>query len=459
MKISSLAILASLPLLILASSQRSSAQAAPAGNSVKDYASIQEAIDKNPGKVLYVPPGDYEISDALSITKDNSGLTGPGRIIETNPLKTILHIEGAKNVQLRDLTFTRPDGKTDTLEAGVSANNSPNLTLDNVQIIGNRTRFAALLIVQCNGARVRNCSIENYMRIAEEDRVHKVGQGYAFMTINGTGIDIRASVGALLQGTRVIEHTYLPTPELKEKYGLGKFTKRGVRGVLVSKEMWDSGYYNAWHQGAAIHLGVPDVGDYIQVLGNYIENAAQGIDVQGDHVIIANNIVNNAFIGMKAVLGTRNVIITGNQFSKNDLWAIALTPGIMSHAASMSGTDGKPVAANIDGYSIVSNNIISDFGFGTAAWMWKDSRRYAIRFDEGPVPGLPPETDVLVQGNIVYDTGRDKVLVDGKPQVVPPGYEYAVYLSQKPGGPQGFHFANNLLNPGTSGTSNVVLPP
>ena len=57
----------------------------------------------------------------------------------------------------------------------------------------------------------------------------------------------------------------------------------------------------------------PDSDNYYQVIGNYIENAPQGIDVHVDHAIVAHNIVNNAFMGMKAMHGARNVIITTEQ--------------------------------------------------------------------------------------------------------------------------------------------------
>jgi hypothetical protein len=435
------------------------AQPIPTGGSVTDYPSIQEAIDKNPGKMLYVPAGPHEITVALKISTDNSGLFGPGEIVGTNPETALVEIANASSVQVRDITLSRPEGKTDTLKVGIDAQKCSGLVLDNVTVRNNRTRTTAIRLEECNGAQVRNCLIENYMRICEEDRLEKKGQGYAFMTLGGTGIDIRASAGVLFQGNRVIESNYKPTQELKEKYGLGKFTKRGVRGSLVSEQMWKDGYNNAWHQGAAIHLGVPAKGNYIQLLGNYVENAAQGIDVQGDHVIVSNNIINNAFIGMKAMHGSRNVIITGNQFSKNDLWAIQMSPGLVSHPSGQPDPNGVPMEANVDGYSLIANNIISDFGFGNAAWMWKDAGRYAIRFDEGQADYNPPVSGVLVQGNIVYDTGKDQVLVDGKPQVVPPGYKYAIFVSQAMGGPQDLHFVNNLLHPGTDGVSNVELKP
>jgi hypothetical protein len=54
------------------------------------------------------------------------------------------------------------------------------------------------------------------------------------------------------------------------------------------------------------------VSDCTRLLGNHIENAVQGIDLHCDHVIVSNNIVTNAFIGMKAMHGSRNVLISGN---------------------------------------------------------------------------------------------------------------------------------------------------
>ena len=83
-----------------------------------------------------------------------------------------------------------------------------------------------------------------------------------------------------------------------------------------------------------------------------------------NNVHMANNVINGAHIGMKAMHGSRNVLITGNQFARNDLWAIGLMPGAAAHPAA----DGKP--ENADGGSVIANNIISDFGHGEAHWMW-----------------------------------------------------------------------------------------
>ena len=130
----------------------------------------------------------------------------------------------------------------------------------------------------------------------------------------------------------------------------------------ISQQTWDEGRVSNWHQGSGIVVTAPEVTEFTQLLGNYIENAAQGIDIHADHVIISQNIVNNAFIGMKAMHGSRNVIITGNQFTRNDLWAIGLMPGAASHPAQA----GKPETDNSDGGSIIANNIISDFGHGHA---------------------------------------------------------------------------------------------
>jgi len=41
------------------------------GPSITGYRTIQEAIDAHPGKIIYVPPGDYKISEKLRFHTDN----------------------------------------------------------------------------------------------------------------------------------------------------------------------------------------------------------------------------------------------------------------------------------------------------------------------------------------------------------------------------------------------------
>ena len=84
---------------------------------------------------------------------------------------------------------------------------------------------------------------------------------------------------------------------------------------------------------------------------------------------------------------------------------------------------------------------------------------HAIRFDIGQRPENPPLADVVVQGNIVYDTGRDGSLEDGQARVVPPRYLYAVRVETGPGAPRGLHFSGNIFHPGSKGVSNVDLAP
>src|SRR5690348_1049974 len=86
--------------------------------SVAEYESIQAAVDANPGKMIFVPAGDYKISRHIEITASDSGLYGPGRIIQTEPSQPILRIEKARGVRIRDLTLTRPEGQMDTTQEG-----------------------------------------------------------------------------------------------------------------------------------------------------------------------------------------------------------------------------------------------------------------------------------------------------------------------------------------------------
>jgi len=416
--------------------------------SVQDYESIQAAIDANAGQVVFVPPGDYEISEKIRIRTDNSGLWGPGRIVQTNPEQPILEIEGASGVRIRDVTLTRSEGRKETRFEGVIALQCKDLVLESLRVVDNRTRSGAIVLRECEAAEVRNCLVRNYMRISIDDRTGSEDWGYAFHCIDGTGIVVKHSTGTLIQGNRVVEDHLLPTPEVKEKYRLGEFVKKNaVKGTIISQKVWDEEYVDNWHQGSAIVVTSPNVSDYTRILSNSIENAAQGIDIHSDHVIIAQNIVHNAFMGMKAMHGSRNVIVMGNQFSKNDLWSIGMMPGASSHAGSPALPHQEAVSANVDGGSIIANNIISDFGYGHAHWIWGDNG-IPIKFDRGQKPENPPLADVVVQGNVVYDTGR----TDGTET----RYRYAVLV---PNEVKGIRFSGNIFHPGRDGVSNVENEP
>jgi hypothetical protein len=333
------------------------------------------------------------------------------------------------------------------------------LALEDLRVLDNRTNAAALSLRECTLSQIRHCLVRNYTRISIDDRTANPELGYAFKCIDGTGINVDRCSGMLVEGNRVIEEVLLPTEEIQKQYDLGHVIKKNaLKGVLANQQMWDEEYMNAWHQGSAIVVNSPEVSDCTQVLGNYIENAAQGLDIHADHVTVAQNIVNNAFIGMKAMHGSRHVLIIGNQFIRNDLWSIGLMPGAASHFAAPAH-DGKPaVGPNVDGGSIIANNIISDFGYGHAHWMWGNGGT-PLRFDHGQKSSNPPLNEVIIQGNVVYDTGRDQVLVNGVPKVEPPRYKYAVRVEGGATAPINLHFSNNILHPGSDGVSNVELKP
>jgi len=425
--------------------------AADVGISVADFKSIQEALDATEGQMIFVPSGDYPIERKIRIHTDNAGLWGPGRIVQNNPDQPILEIEDASGVRVRDLTLTRPEARQDTALEGILALRCRDLTLENLRVVDNRTCSGAIVLRDCQGAEIRSCLVRNYMRISIDDRTGSDDWGYAFHCIDGTGIVVNSSTGTLIQGNRVVEDHLLPTPEVKQQYHLGDFVKKNpVKGTIVSQKVWDEERVDNWHQGSAVIVTSPTVSDYTRILGNSIENAAQGIDIHSDHVIIAQNIVNNAFMGMKAMHGSRNVLVIGNQFSKNDLWSIGMMPGASSHAASppLPGQDALP--PNVDGGSIIANNVISDFGYGHAHWIWGDGGA-PIRFDTGQKADDPPLADIIVQGNIVYDTSRTE---SGGPVEKRPRYRYAVLIPKEV---TGLRFSGNIFHPGWDGVSNVDL--
>lgn len=410
------------------------ARVQPAELSVAAYSTIQAAIDANPGRMVFVPAGDYPITDKIRMHGERSGLFGPGRIIQQTANQPIIEIENANGAEIRDLTLTRPEGKTETENEGVLAINCTDLVIDNVRVVDNRTRSGAIVLRKCRNARISRCVVRNYMRVTVDDRTQNLNWGYCFNCSDGTGISVGDSSGTLIESNYVIEENLLPTPEIKAKHKLGDWVKKNPqKGTLMSQEAWDRGYSDNWQQGSGIVVTSPEVSDNTRILGNHIENAAQGIDLHCDHAVVANNVVLNSFMGMKAMHGSRSILIIGNQFAKNSLWAIGLMPGTAAHAT------------NTDGGSIIANNIISDFGHGNARWIWGDDRS-PFRFGTGQEPDDPPLSDVIVQGNLVQNIGS-------------PRYSFAVLIEGGPNAPSGIHFSNNLLPAGSQGVANIELKP
>jgi hypothetical protein len=408
------------------------------------YADLQAALDAQPGKVITLPAGDYPISRKLVLRGDGAGLVGPGRIIQENPDEPILEVEGLKDVLLRDITLTRAAGKTVARKSGLLAIRCSYLRVDQVRILDNQSATGALALRECRFARVTGCLVRNYMRVSIDDRTKSLDWGYAFNCTDGTGIQVTASQGTLIEGNTVVEEIFRPSEALKKEHQLGVWTKKNpIKGKLLSQETWDAGYTDNWQQGSGIVVTAPEASDLTRILGNHIENAAQGIDLHADHVIVAHNVISNSFMGMKAMHGSRNVLITGNQFVKNSLWAIGLMPGAAAHP----GQPDKPETANADGGSVISANIISDFGHGDARWIWGDDRS-PFKFDTGQQPDDPPLADVIVQGNLLHCIGA-------------PRYRYAVVIAgpiDGPKTPRGMRFHGNTLAPGKDGVANRKLP-
>ncbi len=461
------------------------------GVSAGDDDAIQAAIDANPGKVVVVPPGDHRLTKKLRIGAAGGGLVGFGRIIQTNPAEPILEIEHASGVCVRDVTLARADGKQDATAPGLFVWDSRHVVIDGVQVIDNHARDAAIELRETRDCTVRNARVLNYKRIAVDDRTDSPHYGYAFHCIDGTGIMVRESTGTILSGNRIVESRLLPTRDLKGKHKLGKLTKgrhpskpgKLAVGVLLR------GRVDNWHQGSAIVVTSPTKTRRIHVIDNDLVNAAQGIDIHADHVVCRGNTIDHAMIGIKATHGSQHLLIDGNLISHVDLWGILLNPGASSHRAAPA-KPGKPgeadeqpaQPANVDGGTLIRGNIITAYGYGHEYWNWGGraddlGSSYAIALYAGQLPTNPPLSDVLIQGNIVYHTGRDGRVIAGAKQdssgatggkVVKdaPRYRYAVYVGgwhgphqRDPSFPRDLHFADNLFHPGTQGVSNVELKP
>ncbi len=439
--------------------------------SAADYPSLQAAIDDNPGGTIFVPPGEHQISAPLVIQHERTVVYGFARIVQTNSEAPIVRIERAANVVLRDLTLSRPADAPDTEHQAVDAQRSDHLRLEGLRILDNHTRSAAIRLEDSSHGRIENCEITNYKRIAIDDRSQKPLLGYAFRCIDGTGIGVSDCVGTFILNNRIIERRILPTRKIQEQHHLGQLiegklpTKFGELGRWVQ----EAGFAQHWHQGSAIFVTGPNHTTFTRISGNYIENAAQGIDIHSDNFICTDNIVNHGMMGMKAMHGSRNGIIARNLFSHVDNWGIMLGPGSASRPAEAAHDDRPAREANSDGAMVVSDNVIANFGGGHEFWNWggtgPDAAASAvIRVERGQLSTNPPLSDVLIKGNIITNSGDEGVVENGQVTHPKPRYRYAVLIDSPPAGSGDRHYPvnirviDNLFDPGLNGLCNIPLP-
>ena len=425
---------------------------------VASYPSLQAAIDANPGRILRLPPGEYQIAEPLVIGADRVELHGPARIVQTNPHASILQVRKAREVRLNDLTLTRSAGRQDTDRPGLEVLECTDVEITRVRVADNHSR-ASILAADSRDVVVQECTVTNYKGLTIDDRSRSPLYGYAFRAIDGTGIQLRNVVGGIVRNNRVQEFRLLPTKETCDRHELGRLTQlNDPPGRLVRPELIRSRQTNNWHQGAGIHVTGPRVSRHVLVTGNFIENAAQGIDLHADHVTASNNLIAHCMIGVKTMHGSKHVMIVGNQISYVDLWGIVVQPGTASQASANAEGAVPAVEENVDGGSVVANNVISNFGFGKQYWNWeKRARTAALNFSAPPLAENPPLRNLVVSGNVVHDSGRDTVLVDGKWTTVPPRYHYAVILDAKPNSAVNVRFSGNVFDPGSRGVSDVPL--
>jgi hypothetical protein len=332
------------------------------------------------------------------------------------------------------------------------------VTLTRLRVAENHTH-SSIMASDCQDVTVENCVVTNFKGPTIDDRTApKHLSGYAFKSIDGTGIQMRNVDGVVIRDNRVQEFRLLPTQETQKKYDLGQLTiVPKERGRLMSQQIFDTHFTNNWHQGAGIQVSGPEATKRVVLSGNYIENAPQGFDIHADLVVVTNNIISHAMIGMKAMHGAKHVLIDGNQFTYVDLWGIVLMTGAATHSAGDTKPDGSIAAENTDGGHIISNNIISHFGMGLQNWNWENkANRCAIYLPKGQLEENPPLRNVVIVGNVVYDSGKDSVLIDGKWTKVPPRYNYALYIeqTQKPS-PENVKVYANVFDPGLKGTTNL----
>lgn len=435
--------------------------------SITDYPTPQEAINAHPGTMLFVPPGTHRIEGALHFTGTGGGLYGSGTIEQTAPGSTIITVEKATRVRLEGVTLTRSPADEAARGAGLFIHESRFVEVRGVRVIDHHARDAAIEVRNGDQVTIADSLVYNYKCIAIDDRTNSPLYGYAFRAIDGTGILVNGSTGTVIESNRIIEDRLLPTREAMAQYKLGEVTVRpDAKGKLMPQEAWDNNHVTNWHQGSAIVVTSPRDTHHTIIRGNYLQNCAQGIDIHSDHVVCTDNIVDHGMMGVKMTHGSRNIIVANNLLTHIDLWGILVNPGAASEHAVAATEEQGAKAGNHDSGITITNNQITDYGYGHEYWNW--GGKYddaggsrAISLMGKQLEENPNLSDILIQGNMVYNSGRDGVLVDGELTQEGPRYRFALYVEYAPDNthfPKNVRVANNLFHPGRDGVCNVVLP-
>lgn len=438
-------------------------RASPASVSVADYPNPQAAIDANPGRALYLPAGEYRVAAPIVLRTPDSGLYGEGTIIQTNPDADIVQVENAARVRIEGITLLREKPEFFKSARAIYAENSPYLQVRNVTIRNNRATPTTTRFEKCDYLTIEGCNIVDFKTITIDDRMDSDLYRYAFRAIDGHGIYAIDCTGARLVRNRIIETELRATREVRDKYELGKIVKQAPElGPLAAYGVRD-GFVFIWHQGGGILLNHGQSMAFVLLDGNYIENAAQGMDLHGDFLIVTNNHVVNCYMGMKAFHGARGVVISNNIFQRPGKYGILLRPGSESWPAS-AASDSRPAREeNVERGVIIANNIIADMGYGDEDWRLRDAdpeetSPVGIKIGTGPLERNPRLMDLIIQGNLIYDRGRDEILVDGKPTVAPPRYKWAIWFDDR-WRAENVRMSNNIFHPGSLGVSNLPVQP
>ncbi len=436
---------------------------AATNQAVTGYPSIQAALDANPGRPLHLPSGEYRIDQPIVIRTAGGGLYGEGTVIQTNDEADIIQVTGAGNVRIEGITLLREKPKFFKSARAVWADRSPYFTLRNVTIRGNRASPAAVLVTECDYATLEGCTILDYKTITIDDRMNNDLYRYAFRAIDGHGIIVRHGTGARIIRNRIIETELRPTEATMKLHDLGKIVSRAAElGPLASFGVRD-GVSFIWHQGAGIGVQDPSRTALTLVDGNFVENAAQAFDVHADFMVVTNNQISNCYTGIKVFHGSRGVVISNNIIHRPGKYGIMLRPGSNSYDAA-AAKDGQPAREeNVQRGLVIANNIITDMGYDDEHWrLWNDdpteTSPVGIKVGTGPQGYNPRFGDLIIQGNLIYDHGRDKILVNGVPAVQPPRYKWAIWFDEE-WRVENVRLTGNIFHAGEKGVSNLPIQP
>lgn len=329
------------------------------GDSITDNAAnLTKALNANPGKTVFLPPGRYYINNNI-IVPSSTTLKGAG--IGVTVLVHGIAVTGSPFIQLGAYSPLVPYANIENLTIDGNYPNIPSYT--GAELTTNWK--SVVRHIELKNFHARGIDIGSYGQESEVTDSVLTGGGDVNTSTGTPQISNQDGIfGVLAVAPSVLRGMKITNNTISEMRTNGIFTEGA--GMIISGNYLYHNHRQAYPTGGGqIAFGSGTV------VGNTIMNGGDGadcIEMNGEGMAIGNDCFNHPYFGIFLQNGKNNLVL-GNRISQTTLAAIGVGPNISSFTISSNrifnnGNHGIFITTgSSDNYLIIGNEL-SNNGFG-----------------------------------------------------------------------------------------------